>query len=812
MKKSFLSILLTISMVSASCMPAFGTETVTGEEIVVTETATEEEASETEEAVVEETKSEETGSDEELVTEEAAAEENETEESEAEEEAADAEAEADAQETESEDEAAVEETGSDEAAAEEDASVEAVTEESDTADTETGAAVSGEELTVEAASDAVQKEAAAAEAGAEEDVVIEDVVIEIHNSVPDDGISCDEMFAAYVDEVFGTTEFSDGKLKGKSVKAGSKLNDSNKAIYNYIGGQLELIADGERTSTVFYLTKDNLNCNVLWTAEELGVDSIVENGSITEEAQNAVSNKINLNKIVDALLADYPYLLYWFDKTEGYTVRISITAGTYNGVLKCGIGDSSSISFSVSNDFDVEDEEYQVDSSVGQTVRTAAENANAIVDDNSGKQDLDILTAYCDKICELTSYNDEAAGDGYTGGYGNPWQLIWVFDGDDKTNVVCEGYSKAFKFLCDNTSFSADIGCILVTGSMDGGAHMWNIVSMDDDCNYLVDVTNTDSGFDLFLLGGEGSVDSGYTFSGIQYVYDEDTTGLWDTDELTLKVHNYGAHVSSDWTVTKPATCTEKGSRQKVCTLCGDVLETEEIAMIGHDLEHFAANAATCTEDGNTEYWKCNNCGKFFSDAAGTTEIAEADIVVAKGHKLSHVDAKAATCTEDGNIEYWKCSECGKFFSDEDGTTEIAEADIVVAKGHKLSHVDAKAATCTEDGNIEYWKCSECGKFFSDEDGTTEIAEADIVVAKGHNLFHVDATAATCTEDSAMRTERQRSRGQILWSRRATNCPMSMQRQRPAQQTATSSIGSAVSAENSSATRMELKRSQRQIL
>ena len=93
-------------------------------------------------------------------------------------------------------------------------------------------------------------------------------------------------------------------------------------------------------------------------------------------------------------------------------------------------------------------------------------------------------------------------------------------------------------------------------------------------------------------------------------------------------------------------------------------------------------------------------------------------MITAPGHKLNHFVAKEATCTEDGNIEYWKCSECGKFFSDEAGTTEIAEEDIVVAKSHKLTHVEEKAATCTEDGYIEHWKCSECGKFFSDEAGT----------------------------------------------------------------------------------------------
>ena len=35
----------------------------------------------------------------------------------------------------------------------------------------------------------------------------------------------------------------------------------------------------------------------------------------------------------------------------------------------------------------------------------------------------------------------------------------------------------------------------------------------------------------------------------------------------------------------------------------------------------FQVKAATCTEDGNSAYWACHLCGKYFSDEAGTTEI-----------------------------------------------------------------------------------------------------------------------------------------------------------------------------------------------
>lgn len=48
--------------------------------------------------------------------------------------------------------------------------------------------------------------------------------------------------------------------------------------------------------------------------------------------------------------------------------------------------------------------------------------------------------------------------------------------------------------------------------------------------------------------------------------------------------------------------------------------------------------------------------------------------------KLKHIDAKAATVAEEGNIEYWYCDDCKKYFSDAAAKTEITKADTVTAK------------------------------------------------------------------------------------------------------------------------------------
>jgi len=51
-------------------------------------------------------------------------------------------------------------------------------------------------------------------------------------------------------------------------------------------------------------------------------------------------------------------------------------------------------------------------------------------------------------------------------------------------------------------------------------------------------------------------------------------------------------------------------------------------------------------------------------------------------HSLTYVEAKDATCTEDGNTEYWYCSGCGKYFSDSSAAAEISLSDTVVSSGH----------------------------------------------------------------------------------------------------------------------------------
>ncbi len=370
---------------------------------------------------------------------------------------------------------------------------------------------------------------------------------ERHTLAPDENLpSQDELFAGFVNTEFG---ISSGNRKLRKISMGSKLTGIEKIIYDNISGKLPQIAEGTISSTVFEIPLEEIGIKTAWTAEELGVAAIFADGKISQDAKDAAYAKFmsDDDAVVSALLADNPYLLYWFDKTEGWQVGFPSLSARSDGYTEelLFVG-SITYSFHVSQEY-AGVEAYTVDTSIGDSVVMAAQNASEILDEFSGQSDYDKLRGYMETICSWVSYNSAAADDPSTP-YGNPWQMIWVFDGDPSTNVVCEGYSKAFQYLCDRSTFDDDISCYSVSGTMGGGTgagpHMWNIVTMDDGRNYLVDVTNCDygtagEGGRLFLVGTDGSVDQGYVFvldnnSCVSYTYKQETINLYTDSILSL--------------------------------------------------------------------------------------------------------------------------------------------------------------------------------------------------------------------------------------------------------------------------------------
>ena len=277
-----------------------------------------------------------------------------------------------------------------------------------------------------------------------------------------------------------------------------------------------------------------------------------------------------INKVMDYIFVDRPPEMYWYNSTEQYYAEYS-TDGRSSWSVK--------FYFPVSQDYMGTygpNPIYTVDSYKARNAwAAAARNARAIVSANAGKSDYEKLAAYRDKICELVAYNTAAWNNGQMQAhYGDPWQLIHVFDHTQPSTskqVVCEGYAKAFQYLCDLTTFRGDVSCYTVTGSVDGEGHMWNVVRIGGK-NYLVDVTACDgtqapgSGYmpgapdKLFLAGAAAGSGISYTCSiqdtygkmfHFQYTYDNLTRGVYDSSVLNISRTNYDpSSAAKTYTIT----------------------------------------------------------------------------------------------------------------------------------------------------------------------------------------------------------------------------------------------------------------------
>lgn len=183
------------------------------------------------------------------------------------------------------------------------------------------------------------------------------------------------------------------------------------------------------------------------------------------------------------------------------------------------------------------------------------------------------------------------------------------------------------------------------------------------------------------------------------------------------------AHRFGEWKVTVAATCTKDGVSRRICSICGAV-EEKSVPATGHKFSAWTVTkAATCTESGISTR-KCSVCG---------TE--ETMIVPSLGHSMTATAGKAATCTEAGNSAYWTCSRCHKFFSDAAGKTEIAKDSwVIAALGHDEATRAAVAATCYASGRTAETYCKRCGLV---------ITPSTVIQATGKHTYE-NGVCSTC--------------------------------------------------------------------
>ena len=144
-----------------------------------------------------------------------------------------------------------------------------------------------------------------------------------------------------------------------------------------------------------------------------------------------------------------------------------------------------------------------------------------------------------------------------------------------------------------------------------------------------------------------------------------------------------------------------------------------------HNLTLVAAKAATCTTAGNSAYYTCDGCDKWFADATGSVEITDKTSV-----KIPALGHTAGTEWKSDDTNHWhECSRCHD--KKEEAAHDYGSDNVcdtcgyykTVPHTHNLTLVAAKAATCTEGGKEAYYKCEGCGKFYEDVLGTKEITD-----------------------------------------------------------------------------------------
>lgn len=371
---------------------------------------------------------------------------------------------------------------------------------------------------------------------------------EVFTVAPDIGLpGNEELFAGYAEQVLYGNGLVSTFAVGENT-AGSLLTGDEKAVYDALVPYIKEIASGTRSSAHIGLGQ---------TVENVMIGDVTTTLTADRELTFAGNTfgQDNLNAVVTALMADYPYEMYWYDKTAGVSM-MSVPNG--EALLHLAFD------FTVAANYRSTAESlYICDTTKTGATAASAAKAQTIVATYANVSDYEKLLGYKNEICSLVSYNTAAAEANNFAANSDPWQLIYVFDENTETNVVCEGYAKAFQYLCDLTTFTGDVSCYCVSGTMTGGtgagAHMWNIVSLEGK-NYLVDVTNSDEGTvgqngELFLAGTSGSMESGYAFTidennAVSFSYDDSIKGLWGEGILILADSAYTVPEALSVTIT----------------------------------------------------------------------------------------------------------------------------------------------------------------------------------------------------------------------------------------------------------------------
>lgn len=352
-------------------------------------------------------------------------------------------------------------------------------------------------------------------------------------------VNNETLLREYIQQQFNVQLPSAAPGEAPASVVGLTTDSNTYKIYQALVPMIIEVAGGTRTSTQFMF--EDLS--------DIGIQAQGSDASL-DKAKAAADAQLDLNPdaLAAALLEEHPNEHYWHASGEGteidYQYRYYAKDDVYY-VTICNL----SIKMSVAKEFQAEDA-YTVNPATGTQIASSIANAMKIAGKNHGLAEYDRLVAYRDEICSLADFDQLNADK--TPSMDDPWQLVWVFDGDPGTKVADEGYAKAFQYLCDLSEFK-QVKAYSVTGTItqdaSSSSHMWNIVHMPDNKNYLVDVANSDShaigkSGGLFLDGyASNSAPGTYIYkvakTDITYAFDKETLDRYPNGELELAAKDY---------------------------------------------------------------------------------------------------------------------------------------------------------------------------------------------------------------------------------------------------------------------------------
>jgi hypothetical protein len=156
-----------------------------------------------------------------------------------------------------------------------------------------------------------------------------------------------------------------------------------------------------------------------------------------------------------------------------------------------------------------------------------------------------------------------------------------------------------------------------------------------------------------------------------------------------------------------------------------------------HSVVKIAAQSATCSKEGNIEFYFCWGCEGYFLDENAETETSYEKT---RTEKLAHtgvkVDEIAATCAENGTKEHWICSVCSNTFADEACTERMLGAQMMIPSlAHaNMIHNEGFPVDGDNNGEKEHWYCGDCDGYFLDAGGTVATNAEEIII---YSLFNI---------------------------------------------------------------------------